>query len=55
MNVYPTMTSIILLAYPNGPHLLRPLPYFEHRFVQAAMTMWQVRLRAHVTMQGSTW
>src|SRR6516165_375121 len=35
---YSTCGSVIVVAYPGGPHILRPLPYFEHRFIQAAMT-----------------
>jgi biotin synthase len=34
------------------PHFQRPLPYFEHRIIQAATTTWQVRLRAHTEDAG---
>ncbi|PLV44402.1 hypothetical protein X011_27280 [Mycobacterium tuberculosis variant microti OV254] len=30
----------MMAVYPNGLVLLRPLPFFEHRFVQAATTLW---------------
>src|SRR5262245_5657234 len=36
---YSTCVSVIVLTYPGGPHVLRPLPYFEHRFVQPATTV----------------